>query len=685
MRPRVILKKTSYLKRQERGNSKRISKYLEKYVDEVGKAMSKNGEAPWMKQKLTTNTTQSVDSEARWLLPKERTGVFYTGGFLGDQESPGNTEPNKQKGWIKRFTSNWLKALEKNSQRRNDGFRFILGLSPETVRELTKAHISCDQAMREIWNTTIALYRERHGWTSSEDEVAWLAGAHHDTDNAHMHIMLFPTTKSGKLLRTNNNRGKEKINDLNDLIAMVNISAELYYREIMPFKFQSQELKKSLLLSPEEDPPLPTLEDFDIPNGITRVNSANKRVREREEDEQKTRERIEWDEINPLDSRKKEEMALEYGEVSFLDQIKKKITSLRAKMILGAIATIVKVWERKKIKFFPTMRELYEKKDIDKTYLKVKESFPAEEKELERLQEIIEAGIIKKEKSIERLKNITTNVKERTHAIINMAIGLRDNIVAKDAYQMSLGLLGSYEANTSPKDNEKKLMLIEKEEKKCLQEKMLENRRTIEYLSVRRSILASLRSPKKKIGAGTISLLEGALDILNQMIEGSKKVALSLEGRHLEAKSSILRQGDSISVREENREWNIKKTEVGYELLLEENVGKPFPPHLDPETVIEDLRKNSTVEIDNRAIEKTTAQITKSLAKLDSDAMEGDTKTTRGAESIAKVSNPIEIIIRSKNLKNRERRRLLKESMRRPKTLIEDSEAPTDISEGEIK
>jgi hypothetical protein len=124
---------------------------------------------------------------------------------------------------------------------------------------------------------------------------------------------------------------------------------------------------------------------------------------------------------------------------------------------------------------------------------------------------------------------------------------------------MSLGLLGSYEANTSPKDNEKKLMLIEKEEKKCLQEKMLENRRTIEYLSVRRSILASLRSPKKKIGAGTISLLEGALDILNQMIEGSKKVALSLEGRHLEAKSSILRQGDSIRVREENREWNIKK------------------------------------------------------------------------------------------------------------------------------
>ena len=101
--------------------------------------------------------------------------------------------------------------------------------------------------------------------------------------------------------------------------------------------------------------------------------------------------------------------------------------------------------------------------------------------------------------------------------------------------------------------------------------------------------------------------------------------------------------------------------------------------------MIEDLRKNSTVEIDNRAIEKTTAQITKSLAKLDSDAMEGDTKTTRGAESIAKVSNPIEIIIRSKNLKNRERRRLLKESMRRPKTLIEDSEAPTDISEGEIK
>jgi len=640
MRPRVILKKTSYLKRQERGNSKRISKYLEKYVDEVGKALAKNGEAPW-----ASKGGKAVGlEEARWLLPKEKTGVFYTGGFLGDGESPGNNQPKKQKGWIRRFTSNWLKALEKHSHRRNDGFRFILGLSPQTVRELTACNISCDQAMREIWSTAMGLYRERHGWTSHADELAWLAGAHHDTDNAHLHIMLFPTTKSGKLLRTNNNRGKDKVNDLNDLIAMVNIAADIYYREFMPFRFQSQEFKTSLLNSPEEEPSLPSLEDFEIPSGIG-GDRRRQRVREEVRD---IGEEVQWNDIAPLDEDKKIEMSLEYGETSFLAKIKSKIMRLRGTMILGAMATIAKVWEKKKMKFFPTIKSLNSTAEVKEVLERLSSSFPEEKSALEIFGALESSGIIKRQKVLERLKTLTSSPKEAGHAIINMAIGLRKNVTDKEAQSLGINLLRNFENGVTDKDDEKKLELIEQEGNRYLLEKRDEDLRRISYQSIRRSILVNSQAK-----ASENPKIKEALVLLDQMIEGSKKVSLSLEARYLEAKFSVERDEKEIKMRKQTREWSLEKLGNALELVVKRSVGKPWPPHLDPETVISSLKSSTGKEIPNQTIGKTTYQKTVELTKDENTGIKAVSDT-----------NPLEIIINTKNRRNRERRRELRARLR---------------------
>jgi hypothetical protein len=651
MKTRVILKKTSYLKRQERGNSKRISKYLEKYVDEVGKAIAKNGEAPWIRERLQNSQTQ----EPRWLLPQERTGVFYTGGFLGEGESPGNSEANKQKGWIRRFTTNWVKALEKNNTRRNDGFRFILGLSPQTVKELTACGISCDQAMREIWCTTVSLYRERHGWTSPQDDIAWLAGAHHDTDNAHMHIMLFPTTKSGKILRTNNSRGKERINDLNDLIAMSNIATEIYYREYMPFKYQSSEFKSELMQSPEQEPRIPDLEEFEIPSGI-----AGDKFRKQKDEEE---ENISWEDIKPLDSKRKDEIAQEYGVVSFINKIRKRVEGIRGRLILGAIATIAKVWEKKKLKFFPTIKSLNNPTEGKQILEKIQDTFPEEEDAMKRLEIVRDLEIISREKTRLRLNKIIENDQERGHTIINMAIGLRENITDTEAQKIAPTLLANFEAGIKASDNSKKLELVEQEGLRSLNEKKKEDSRRLEYQSIRRSLKVNLKEEPSK----GESILK-AIEILNQMIEGSKKVSLSLEARYLEAKYSIEKTEKGLQVKNEDREWDLENAAQSYKLIVRSNKGKPWPPHLDPDTVILPLEAPTGEKIENKTIRKRG---------------EPQGEEARTEKLNEEDTNPLEIIIKSKTRRNRERRAQIKKRLRetgRP-SLDGDGE---DIEEREI-
>jgi len=175
---RVTLKMSRFCPKGSVASSNSLGKHLPRYMDKAGKKFASLGGG----------------TEARCLLPDDESGKIYTGGFLGDSSSPGSAERDKQLEWCRRIAKQWDKLLQPRSGRRSDGFRWVLSLGPRAADDLKVNGISTDMALRNIWQQTMALYQQRHGWNNCKGELAWLCGGHHD---ARLHIILFPTTRSG--------------------------------------------------------------------------------------------------------------------------------------------------------------------------------------------------------------------------------------------------------------------------------------------------------------------------------------------------------------------------------------------------------------------------------------------------------------------------------------------------------
>jgi hypothetical protein len=639
---RVILKKTTYFNKNHKGLSKRITRYLENYVDEVGKAAQKRGEPPWKKS--------GESQEPRWLLPIEKTGVFYTGGFLGEETSPGAIEANKQRGWIRRFTARYVRALEKCPKRRSDGYRFVMSLAPEAVADLTKANISCDQAMREIWRTTMELYKERHGWNNPKEDVAWIAGAHHDTDNAHLHVLLFPTTKSGSLLRTNNARGKERVDDLNELIAMANIATEIFWRELLPLQLQSQEFKKALEENPDQEPPLPTIESFKARSGIP--------GKPREESE------VVAKPILLLDSKFKEDKDLEYGEISILSRIKRKLGSVRGRMQLRATVAIALKWANKKLKFFGVVKSISDKSQATKTKSSLIKEFPQEAQDIENLLKI--TGLVINRRAEKTLKEITENDEQYSAALLARVAGdLESNSIEEGTIiDWSGRLANAFEGATQGKESQAKLQAILKEGEATKSQRGETEKQTLAYRRLKRAIERALN-----LNSTLLPMIEPALKCLDKIIRGSKRLTLVFEARTNEANNSVrLLSNGKLEPRIEKREWALEKTPTGFEFQVKENEGKPWPPHLDPDTVIEPLKdivKRGEMEVERdieipRIKKKSTIELT--------DIEQPIYKTDKEIEE----ESPLELILRLKGRKNLFRKKEALDTMKRYRRLSRD-------------
>lgn len=639
---RVILKKTSYFSKNHKGLSKRISRYLENYVDEIGKAAQKRGEAPW-KNKIN-------QTEARWLLPVEKTGLFYTGGFLGEDTSPGSAESKKQKGWIKRFTSRYVRALEKSPKRRSDGYRFVMSMAPDAVAAITQSNISCDQAMREIWRTTMELYKERHGWNTPDEDVAWIAGAHHDTDNAHLHVLVFPTTKSGKLLRTNNARGSQRIDDLNELVAMANIATEIFWRELLPLNLQSQEFKTALAINPDQEPPLPTINTFKARSGI-----PGKRKEE---------ETIASEPILVLDSKFKEDRDLEYGEISILSKLKKKIGLVRGRIQLRATVSIAMKWANKKLKFFGILKSLNDKEQVLKTKTSLSKEFPTESADIQSLENAKKT--LNNKKTIKKLEKIINNNREYTAALLARIAGdLESNQVNdKTTLDWAGKLANVFENATTEKDTQTKLLSINKEGQLAKAQKQEEEVRTLTYRGIKRALEKSLTLSSK-----SHNIITPALLCINKMIRGSKRVSLVLEARTNEAKNSVYVSRDGkASMLTEKREWELEKSPEGFTFLVKENKGKPWPPHLDPDTVIEPLKDSIMKGI---ADEERELFIPRAKLRTTMELMDINKPIYKSTKEIDEES-PLELILRLKGRKNLYRKKEALETIRRYRTRSKD-------------
>lgn len=631
---RVILKKTTYLQKHSRGLVKRITTYLERYVNEVGKASQKRGEPPW--KSLPQKT------EAKWLLPEEKTGVFYTGGFLGESPSPGSNEPNKQKGWVRRFIKNYAMALEKCPKRRVDGFRFILSLAPEAVADLTAANISTDQAMREIWRTTVELYRARHGWSDPSEDLAWVAGAHHDTDNTHMHILLFPTTKSGKLLRTNNARGPERINDLNELVAMTNIASEIFWRELLPLSLQSPEFRAALKENPEEEPPLPTITSFKAPSGIPGMRPDD------EEEEIQT--------FRLTDNKTDEDRNLEYGEIPILDRARKKVGIVRGRLQLRSTIAVAMKWANKKIKFFSIFKSLATPEECVKVIKELSKEFPEEALDLENLKGV--SRYITNRKTKTSLEDLYKSpIKTAPSLLARIAGDSEPEAVSEEnILEWSGKLANVFESATNEKDKEEKLVAIHNEYKQATSENKSEQGRTLQYRRIKRAL-----EKIKRLNPSITDIISPALNCINKIIRGSKRLALILEARALEATHSVkLDKDNQPRLRRERREWGLQKTPTGFEFIVKENQGKPWPPHLDPDTVIEPIKdiilKGGIDTQRELEIPRAKRKSTEELSDIE--------EPIRKTQEELNQESPLELLIRIKGRKSIQRKAQALQSMR---------------------
>jgi hypothetical protein len=207
----------------------------------------------------------------RNLLPADQLACLYSGGFLLGSPSASPPEETKQRDWIKRMIQKWSAELAGKSRRTNDGFRIILSMVPDAERDLTDSKHSTSQALLEIWEKTIELFRLRHGC----GELGWICGDRPDSGSAHLNIILFPTTKDEQPLLDGADGGEPP---LVEIFAMANLAAEIYWRDYLGFAHQDPDYQKTISKVPIYEPPLPSCDS--LIKGKAVVNSRKSNLKE---------------------------------------------------------------------------------------------------------------------------------------------------------------------------------------------------------------------------------------------------------------------------------------------------------------------------------------------------------------------------------------------------------------------
>lgn len=566
---RIILKKTTLFEkgRVAAHSGREFKRYLARYVDEVGKAATKAGEGPGR---------SAAGDEPRWLLPEESTGVLWSGGFLGDSASPGMAQPSKQLGWCRRVADLWVSKLNGKTRRRNDGFRFVMSLGQKAVEDLTASGISTDQAMRAIWEGAVDLYRQRHGWDRPGGELGWVAGAHHDTDNTHMHLVVFPTTLDGQPLRTNfRGVGANKIDDLNDLIAMCNISAEIFWREHLGLEYQSEEYRLKVAENPEAEPPLPEVSQFRKNARVERpIRSGGRRPP------------VPDLKVGALGREAAEEIRLALGAdrpggVSGGGSAGRR-TSKAIRRLSSYIATLETYGEKRKVKFWDLFR-LMETKPAEAAK-SLEEDFPEEAEALKNLEKSIRAGQRKPERRL--VAAWAKRGREWARALLAAVVGMPENPDRKHLRAQGLLAASGYEKTFKaiPADRLPSIWGIGTG---LGREAARMRHDAARYRAVLRGMRQ--RDPRES-EAGPETGASSAQTLMSAILRGASRLMETLDARKAETRSAILRgRGKAWTLRETGREWSwsIKDKDI----VPQPSKGRPWPLHLDPELVFEELKK----------------------------------------------------------------------------------------------
>jgi hypothetical protein len=662
---RVILHKTKYFDKGTSGSgggNKTLARYLRRYVDEVGKAarggkekMAAGGKPP--AHSGSSSGSGSAPNPLHSSLSRTK-GKLVTGGFLGHEKSPGGTSPDAQRGWVRRVTEHWGNLLKTRNSRRNDGFRFVLSLSPTSLKEIKEGGADPDEVLLEIWKETMKLYRKRHGWESPKNNVGWICGHHHDTEKTHLHIILFPTTLSGLPIRTNNGRRvrdpktKEvtRVNDLNDLIAMANIATEIIWRRTLPFHLQSPEYQRDIAADPTgEEPNLPSLEDYESPSGIRGVKPNPK-----PDSEEITNPDV--PKPTHLTSQEKEIYNLVKAERGILATYKERAKSKLGLRILNAVAVISQTLSKRGIKPISVFMGLKDKAKEKATSEEILLALPNENRALKRL---LDSKLKEKIKSKAAKKVLLEweRGKGWARAVMALSAGTASEPIPDLVLGVAKKQAEAYDAALETNPKETKLKATAALAKSCAKSAFEERQRESAYTV----LLGAIRSLEKSSSLQKTPTLDlrDEKTLVSNLIRGSRRLSLFLQARVDEIQHSIKKTKSGFKTQEETREWKIDSDGI----RAEENKGRPWPSYLDPERVLLPLESGNSPAID---------ELPKDPISLPKKESEDD--PPRSLEN----NSPLEVLIDFRRKKKKTRRSRVDERIKQsPSDPTEELEGPS--------
>ncbi len=162
-------------------------------------------------------TASQAQNHPNWLkegvdyLTKEDQGKLKVYGFLRDDVIRRTGQfPHRMKNddLVAACLEAWEARLRRKKIKRV-AHKYVLALSPELCEVMAKTGHSADELLTQAVRKTMRKYQEKY---YPADKVGYLVGIHHDKAHLHAHVMLFPTTDSGKLLLVTDYSRKDKLN-----------------------------------------------------------------------------------------------------------------------------------------------------------------------------------------------------------------------------------------------------------------------------------------------------------------------------------------------------------------------------------------------------------------------------------------------------------------------------------------
>lgn len=184
----AIWKRTSSAK-----DIRTVSDNIKSYLDETTKKPDRvMGEVDLGKSTWLTEGVEYLTKEEKGRLRIYgflREDVMRMSGQLPHQLSNADRVHLAEEAWIRRWKDRNIKTT---------CHKFVLSLNPELCEQLRDAGISADEVLTEATRMTLRRYQEKF---YPNEKLGYLVGLHHDKKHIHAHVMLFPTSESGKLLR----------------------------------------------------------------------------------------------------------------------------------------------------------------------------------------------------------------------------------------------------------------------------------------------------------------------------------------------------------------------------------------------------------------------------------------------------------------------------------------------------